>query len=732
VEEIMATLTVGLSAGFGYGTLAEAIAASQNGDVIQVQAGTYTNDFATITKSIVIEGVGGMVNLVATVPPTNLKGILTIGIPGATGPDVAINNVSFSGAAIPNAQGGNGAGIRYQSGNLVLNNTYFHDNQEGLLGNADPAGTITINNSKFLSNGNAHPPSSGIEHNLYVGAIQYLTIYNCYFSDPLVGHNIKSRALNTTIENSRIDNRNGNGSYEIDLPNGGNVLVRNTIIEKGANAGNGSFIAFGEEGGLHASSSLTVTGNTAINDYGAGARFVRNATALQVTVTDNTIYGLAAGQIVIGGPVSSPASNTLLPVSSAPAFDTSAPYLPVLPFTFACFAEGTLILTGSGQVPVEALRVGQQVFVVGCNARVQGDAPPAGTLQPIRWIGHRHIHLARHADRRLAQPVRIRAEAFAEGMPQRDLLVSPDHAVFADGMLIPARLLQNGATILRDDRLKAVRYFHVELDRHGILLAEGLPAESYLDTGNRGLFQNADVPLLLHPDLSTNTQQARRVTESCAPFAADAARVEPVWRRLAARALHLGYGPVEPATTTDPALRLRVDGSEQRPAAVTADRCIFTVPPNATTVRLVSRSAAPCDIRPWMEDRRQLGVAVERIVFTGPGSYAVIPADHPSLTDGWWAAERDKGKLWRWTKGDALLPLPPGITVVEVHLAGGNTYLRHGDCSGSVPGGLAGSAAGQVAPGDGLMLGAARGDASHYPEALVSSGLNLLVVGAAS
>jgi hypothetical protein len=113
VEEIMATLTVGLSAGFGYGTLAEAIAASQNGDVIQVQAGTYTNDFATITKSIVIEGVGGMVNLVATVPPTNLKGILTIGIPGATGPDVAINNVSFSGAAIPNAQGGNGAGIRY-------------------------------------------------------------------------------------------------------------------------------------------------------------------------------------------------------------------------------------------------------------------------------------------------------------------------------------------------------------------------------------------------------------------------------------------------------------------------------------------------------------------------------------------------------------------------------------------------------------------------------------------
>ena len=126
-------------------------------------------------------------------------------------------------------------------------------------------------------------------------------------------------------------------------------------------------------------------------------------------------------------------------------------------------------------------------------------------------------------------------------MPLRDLLVSPDHAIHVEGMLIPARLLRNGATIVQDDRLRAVRYFHVELEQHDVLLAEGLPAESYLDTGNRGVFENADAPLVLHPDLSDGNDQRRRELFSCAPFAADAERVEPVWRRLAVRASRLGF-----------------------------------------------------------------------------------------------------------------------------------------------------------------------------------------------
>src|ERR1700733_14393241 len=110
-EDKMTTLTVGTGSEFEYSTLASAIAASQDGDVIQVQAGTYTNDFATITTDITIEGVGGMVHRVAPEVLRNGKGILVIGT-GSSSPNVTLDNIAFSGAEISNDDGGNGAGIR--------------------------------------------------------------------------------------------------------------------------------------------------------------------------------------------------------------------------------------------------------------------------------------------------------------------------------------------------------------------------------------------------------------------------------------------------------------------------------------------------------------------------------------------------------------------------------------------------------------------------------------------
>jgi hypothetical protein len=672
----MATLTVGAGSGFKFSTLASAVAASQNGDVIQVQAGTYTNDFAAITTSITIEGVGGMVNLVATAEPLQEKGILIIGADGTTGPDVTLNNISFSGAAIPDGDGGNGAGIRYQSGNLKLNNCDFFNNQDGLLADADSTGTITINNTEFNGNGNANPPSTGAEHNLYVGAIQQLTIDNSYFTDPITGHNIKSRAANTTIENSRVDDPNGSGSLEIDLPNGGNAVIENNVLEKGPGAQNSNFISSGEEGNLYASSSLTVSGNTFINDFGSGATAVVNDTSAGAIINGNTAYGLTSSQLV-SGPAASTANNTYEPQTSEPALETSAPYSRGAPSSLACFVAGTRILTNTGNVPVEALRIGQQVVVVR----------PEGTnaVQSVRWIGRRFIDLTRHPGPQRAMPIRIRADAFADGAPLRDLLVSPDHAICVGGMLVPARLLINGGSIVREDRHRTVRYFHVELDRHDILLAEGLPTESYLDTGNRGVFENADVPMVLHPDMSGDDEQTRRESLSCAPFAADAERLKPVWWRLAIRASQLGFAIAEPATTSDPALHLMVDGCVGRPIATADDRHIFVLPKSATSVRVMSRVSAPCDVAPWIEDRRGLGVAVGRVVFTGPAGRSEMAMDHPSLVDGWWAAERDDSKLWRWTDGSAVLPLPPDVSLVEIHLAGANTYLRATDGDTALP-----------------------------------------------
>jgi len=146
----------------------------------------------------------------------------------------------------------------------------------------------------------------------------------------------------------------------------------------------------------------------------------------------------------------------------------------------ACFTEGTRILTTSGEVPVEALGVGAVVPTL-----------LGGGVRRVVWVGCTEVDLDRHPAPERLLPVRVQAHAFGPDAPHRDLLLSPDHSVWIDGALVPIYLLLNGSSIRREPATGYVRYFHVELDRHEVLLAEGLPAESYLDTGNRALFAGA-------------------------------------------------------------------------------------------------------------------------------------------------------------------------------------------------------------------------------------------------
>ncbi len=137
-----------------------------------------------------------------------------------------------------------------------------------------------------------------------------------------------------------------------------------------------------------------------------------------------------------------------------------------------CFAAGTKLLTADGEVAVEQLAIGALVPVMGVG------------VVPIKWIGFRQVICRNHPAPRDVWPVRVRAGAFGDNVPHRDLLLSPDHAVFLDGTLIPVRYLINDATIVQE-AADSVTYWHVELARHEVLLAEGLACESYLDTGNR-------------------------------------------------------------------------------------------------------------------------------------------------------------------------------------------------------------------------------------------------------
>ncbi len=330
--------------------------------------------------------------------------------------------------------------------------------------------------------------------------------------------------------------------------------------------------------------------------------------------------------------------------------------------TMACFAEGTRVETPDGMTAVEALRAGDRVSTAG------------GAVRSVRWIGFRRIDLTRHPHPELARPIRIAAGAFADGVPSRDLLLSPDHAVLLDGVLVPIRLLRNDASIRAETECRAVTYFHVELDAHDILLAESLAAESYLDTGNRGMFENAGLPRLLHPMFEND--QARRETESCAPFVTDPACVEPLWRFLAARAGALNFClPTETETTDEPGVFIAAGERIIKPMTSGAGHYTFLLPAGSRHVRLVSRSATPSDLRPWVEDRRQLGVMVRRLTLYAGVLVRPIPLDHPALTEGWWAVESDRHGTCRWTNGDAMLPCDgEGPLILDIEVAGTLRY----------------------------------------------------------
>ncbi|MGD9615808.1 MAG: Ig-like domain-containing protein [Alphaproteobacteria bacterium] len=303
----MAVLSVG--SGKPYSTITAAVAAAQNGDTIEVQAGIYTNQYVSISKNITLQGVGGMVKMVSTGLIPNGKGIFI------TNGNITINNFEFSGAKVYHA---NGAGIRYESGNLVLNNTYFHHNQNGLLSASNIAGSITINNSEFAYNGRG----DGQTHNLYVSKIANLKIDNSYFHDAKVGHEIKSRALNTTITNSRIYDLNGTASYSIDLPNGGKAVIQNNIIQQGPYSQNSVIISAGAEGSLIPGTSLLISGNTIINDKSGWALAVRNVTTATAQITGNDFYGLTSSQIASGS--NTQTGSQFLP--TRPSLDTTQPW----------------------------------------------------------------------------------------------------------------------------------------------------------------------------------------------------------------------------------------------------------------------------------------------------------------------------------------------------------------------------------------------------------------------
>jgi Hint domain-containing protein/phosphoesterase family protein len=332
---------------------------------------------------------------------------------------------------------------------------------------------------------------------------------------------------------------------------------------------------------------------------------------------------------------------------------TAAPISEI--FTPPCYRRGTLILTESGEVPIENLAIGDMVMTL------------SGWLRPIRWIGRRAYDGRFIAGKRDVLPICITAGALSDGVPARDLWVSPGHSLSLDGVLVLAEHLVNGATIVHADSVDEIEYFHIELDMHDIVFADGAPAETFVDCDNRLMFVNGAGYAAHYPD------DDRPTWKFCLPrleWGSD--ELTTIRAALLERAAAHGH-----ALDTDPDFQLIVDGEIIRPDSIVDCVYRFDIPAGSAAVSLASRSTVPAEVVGASRDIRRLGVPVERITLREAGMWIEIEHGHAGLCDGF--HEDEEGH--RWTNGLARLPetwLRPlsGAVILEVRLVSSELPYR--------------------------------------------------------
>jgi hypothetical protein len=278
------TLQVG--PGKTYATPSAAAAVAQNGDRILLDPVDYRGDVATWSASnLTICGNGGRARLYADGKHAQGKGTWVIAVPNSA--TTTIVNVQFHDSKVPDK---NGAGIRHEGGNLVLRNTGFFDNENGILGGGGPV-TVTIERSEFARNGYG----DGYSHNIYIGNVDRLRVVASWFHEAKIGHNLKSRAKENIVEASYfMDGPTGTSSYLLDFPDGGIVFLRGNLLHKGPMADNTTAVAYGAERNMWTANTVTLTHNTVVTTLGRGTFISFAGYTQQATLTANLFAGNAA------------------------------------------------------------------------------------------------------------------------------------------------------------------------------------------------------------------------------------------------------------------------------------------------------------------------------------------------------------------------------------------------------------------------------------------------------
>ena len=308
--------------GQSYATPCAAIQAASDGDTIQIDAAGsngYTGDVcAWSTSNLTVVGVNGRPHIDANGRSTNGKGTWVI-----DGNNTTVDNVELSGAAVPDL---NGAGIRLDGIGLTVRNSYFHDNQDGILTNPQPSGDIVVDSSEFARNGGAGDPNRGLgaAHNMYIGLARSFTLRDSYSHDANQGHLVKSRALVNYILYNRLTGQGGTSSRELDLPNGGLAYVIGNILQKEPTAQNPYLLSYGEEGASNANSRLYVVNNTFVDNKGGGTAIqIEPSVAAAALVQNNISAGTSTFVDTAGATL---VTNCLASVVGDPLFANAATF----------------------------------------------------------------------------------------------------------------------------------------------------------------------------------------------------------------------------------------------------------------------------------------------------------------------------------------------------------------------------------------------------------------------
>ena len=325
--------------------------------------------------------------------------------------------------------------------------------------------------------------------------------------------------------------------------------------------------------------------------------------------------------------------------------------------TVACYLKGTHIATPDGEVKVEDIKAGDSVLTA------------TGGVATVKWLGFRKFNRLRIPESHIlrASPIRICKGAFSENVPHRDLTVSPGHRFNFDGALVPALSLINGLTITQDFDIQELEYYHVELEKFDMLLAEGAAAESYLEVGsNRNSFQNARTVTARPafgpaPRTVMLTEYVQKITPEI---------IEPIRRGLFKRAGILTGA----CRTADTDLRIEINGQLIRPQTPCKRRGLyrFEMPLDLRgDIRILSNAAAVRETSLIdRTDARIIGVGLSDAVLITNDQRCTIDLNCSTLS-GFNEAQVMNDVPMRWTTGEAVIPariLPESNTSVVLEL----------------------------------------------------------------